>query len=215
MELNEFHVSKFSTCPQSESVTITCVFPGTGTNAPASCATASCENDGLCRESVEVTIDTGIGNTTSDTVAFLQKVTNGVFHEDVNAFVNASLLEGTDDFETSSVTDVRKTWESVATKVALIDQEFRCSVEDSAPLFEFSDSIWCFLGMEFSHAPVGKPLASFHGVVEVNLPTVTRISVLKSCSTTTFGHDGVSLAEERLGDDSGLGTTSCSFDSST
>jgi hypothetical protein len=215
MELNEFHVTKFSTCPQSESMTIACVFPGTGTNAPASCAAASCENDGLCRESVEVTIDTGVGNTASNTIAFFQEMTYGVFHEDVNAFVNASLLECTNDFETSSVTNVRKTWEGVASKVSLIDQEFGCSVEDSTPLFEFSNTIRCFLGMEFSHAPVGKPLASLHSVVEVNLPPITRVSVLESRSTATFGHDGVGLSKERLGDDSGFGTASSSFDSST
>jgi hypothetical protein len=162
---------------------------------------------------VEVAIDASVGNTASNTVAFLQEVTNGVFHEDVNAFVNASLLERTNDFETSSVTNVCKAWEGVATEVSLIDQEFGCSIEHSAPLFEFSDSIWCFLGMEFSHAPVSKPLASLHGVMEVNLPTVAWICVLKSCSTATFGHDGVSLAEERLGDDSGLSATSRSFDS--
>ena len=99
-----------------------------------------------------------------------------------------------------------KTWEGVTAKVALVDQEFRCSVEDSTPLFEFSDSIWCFLSMEFSHAPVCEPFASFHGVMEVNLPTIARISVLQSSSTATLGHDGVGFAEERLGDDSGLGT---------
>ena len=215
MELDKLHVPKFSTCPKSQCVPISSVFPRPRTNAPASSATACCQNNGLCRESVEVAIDTGVSDTTSDAVTFFQEVTNGVFHEDVNTFVNTSLLERTNDFETSSVTNVRKTWEGVASEVALIDQEFWRSVKHCTPLFEFSNSVRGFLCMEFSHAPVSKPLASLHGVMEMNLPTVTRIGVLKCCSTATFGHDGVGLAEERLGDDGGLGTTSSSFDSST
>ena len=215
VELNEFHVTKFSTCPQSESMAITRVFPGTGTNAPASCATTCCKNDGLCGKGVEVTIDTGVSDATSNTVTLFQEVTYGVFHEDVNAFVNASLLECTDDFEPCSVTNVSESRESMATKVALIDQEFWCSIEDSAPLFEFSDSIWCFLSMEFSHAPVCEPFASFHGVMEVNLPAVSRVGVGECCGTTALGHDRVCFPEQRFGDDGRFRTASCGFDGGT
>ena len=178
VELDEFHVTKFCTRPQCQCMTVSGVFPRTRTNTPASSTSACSENNGLCRESMEVTIDTGVGNTASNTVAFFQEVANGILHEDVNTFVNTSFLERTDDFESSSVANVRKTWEGVATKVSLIDEMFLCSVKDSSPLFKFSNTVRCFLGMVFSHAPISEPLASFHGVMEVNFPTVTRICIL-------------------------------------
>ena len=180
-------------------MTISSVFPGTGTNAPASCAAACCKNDGLCRESVEVAIDTGVSDTTSDAVTFFQEVTNGVFHEDVNAFVDTSLLERTNDFESSSVTNVCKTWEGVASEVALIDQEFWRSVKHCTPLFEFSYSIWCLFGMNFCHFPIGKPLTSFHRIVKMYFPAVTGICVFQSSSASTFSHDSVCFTEQRFG----------------
>ena len=161
---------------------------------------------------MEVPINTGVGDTSSDAVAFLEQMTNGVFHEDVNAFVNATFLEGPNEFETRCIANVGQPWEGVAAKVSLIDEVVWCSVEHSAPLFEFTDSVWGFLGMEFSHSPVCEPLASFHGVVEVNLPTVSRVCILQGCRTATFCHDSVCLAEQRLGDHGGFSTAARCFD---
>ena len=69
--------------------------------------------------------------------------------------------------------------------------------------------------MVFGHAPVSKPLASFHRVVEMDLPTVSWVGVLQSSSTAAFGHDRVSLAQERLGDDGGLCAATSGFDGRT
>ena len=161
---------------------------------------------------MEIPIDTGIGDASSDAVAFLEQMTNGVFHEDINAFVDATFLEGSNEFETRCVAYVGQPWEGVTAKVSLIDEVVWCSVEHSTPLFEFTDSVRGFLGVEFGHSPVSKPLASLHCVVEVDLPTVSRIGILEGCCAATFRHDGVCLAEQGLGDHGGFGTAACCFD---
>ncbi len=127
---------------------------------------------------MEVALDASVCHTTSDSVPFLQQGTNRVFHEDVNAFVNPTFLQRPDDFQSGSVADVSEAREGVTAKVSLIDEVLWGAVKHSAPLLQFSNTVGRFLCMELSHAPIGQPFASFHGVVEVHLPTVTRIGVL-------------------------------------
>ena len=139
-------------------------------------------------------------------------MTNGVFHEDVNTFVDTTFLEGPNEFETRRIANVGQPWEGVAAKVSLIDEVVWCSVEHSTPLFEFTDSVWGFLRVEFSHSPVCEPLTSLHGVVEVDFPTVARICILEGCCTAPFRHDGVCLAQQGLGDNGGFSTAARCFD---
>ena len=153
---------------------------------------------------MEVAVNPCVCNTAGHPVALLEEVSNGVFHENVDAFVNAAFLECPNDLETRCVTNVGKAREGVSAEVSLVDEVLRSAVEDGAPLFEFAHSVGCFFGMVFCHFPVGKPLASLHCVVEVNLPPVTRVGVLQGGCTATFSHNGVRLAEKGFGDDGGL-----------
>jgi hypothetical protein len=41
---------------------------------------------------MEFAIDTGVCDTSSDAVSFLEEMANGVFHEDVNTFVYSTFL---------------------------------------------------------------------------------------------------------------------------
>ena len=160
---------------------------------------------------MEVPINAGVCNTSGDTVAFFQQVTHGVLHEDVNTFVDTTLLQCSDEFETRGVTNVSKPWEGVATKVSLIDEVVWGSIEHCAPLLEFTNSVWSFLGVEFSHAPISQPLASFHGVMEVHLPAISWVCVLQGCCATSFGHDRVCFSKQGFRDDCGFCSASCSF----
>ena len=110
--------------------------------------------------------------------------------------MDATLLEGADDLEARGVADVGETREGVAAEVSLVDEVLRRAVKHGAPLLEFSNTVRGFLGVEFSHSPVGEPLAALHGVVEVDLPTVSRVSVLQGCGTATLGHHRVGFAEQ-------------------
>jgi hypothetical protein len=153
---------------------------------------------------VEVSINTSVSYTASHSVPFLEKVANGVLHEDVNPFMNASFLQCTNDFETGGISDVSKTREGMPSKVSLVDEMFLGSVKDSTPLLKFTHSVRGFLCMELCHAPIGKPLASLHGIMEVDLPVVSRISVLQCSCATTFGHDCMCFPKQRFGDDCGF-----------
>ena len=122
---------------------------------------------------MEVSINTSVSYTASHPVTFFEEVANGVFHEDVNPFVDASFLQCANDFETGGISDVSKTREGVSSKVSLVDEMFLGSVKDSTPLLKFTHSVRCLLCMDLCHAPIGKPLASLHGIMEVDLPAVS------------------------------------------
>ena len=208
MELNKLHVSKFCTGPKSEGMTVAGVFPRARANRPTAGDAARGKNDGFRGEGVEVPFDPGVGNASGDAVPLLEQAADRVFHENVNALVDASLLECPNDFEAGGIADVGKPREGVAAEISLVDEVLGGAIKNSTPLFELSYTVWGFFGVELGHAPVGKPLAALHGVVEMHLPTVTGVGVLKSSGTATFGHHGVSFAEQRLRDDGGFCTAS-------
>ena len=208
VELNELHVPKFCTGPQGEGVTVTGVFPRARTHRPASGDATGGEDNRLGREGVEVPVNPGVGNASGDAVPLLEQAADRVFHENVNALVDASLLECPNDFEAGGIADVGKPREGVATEISLIDEVLGGAIKDGTPLFEFPDSVRGFFGVELGHAPVGEPFAPLHRVVEVNLPSVSGVSVLQGCGAPTLGHDGVGFAEQRFRDDGGFGSAS-------
>lgn len=150
---------------------------------------------------MNVTVNTVVSDATRDSVSFFQKTSHGIFHKDINSFMNSTFLKCSDNFEACGVTNVSQAREGVAAEIPLIDEVFWSTVKHSTPLFEFSDPVGGFFGVELSHAPVSKPFTSFHGIVEVNFPTVSWVGILQCSSTATLGHNGVSFAEKRLGDD--------------
>ena len=178
VKLYEFHVAQLSTGPQGQSVAVAGVFPRAGTDRPAARDTAGGEHDRFCRKSVKLTLDTGVSNTAGDPVAFLEQGAHGVFHEDVNAFVDAAFLQRSYDLKTGSVADVSEAWEGVSAKVSLVDEVLWRAVKNSTPLLEFPHTVGGFFGVVLGHLPVRKPLAAFHRVVEVNFPAVPRVGVL-------------------------------------
>ena len=118
------------------------------------------------------------------------------FHEHFHALVNAVILESSDEFQTSSVTNVREARIAVATEVALQDLAFLGAVKDGAPGFEFQYARGRFLGMVFNHDWVVQVLATAHGVCEVNFPVVAVINVAHGCGHAALGHHGVGLTKE-------------------
>ena len=208
VELNKLHVSKFCTGPKSEGMTVACVFPRARANRPTAGDAARGKNDRFGGEGVEIPVDPGVGDASGNAVPLLEQAANRVFHEDVNAFVNTSFLERSDDFEAGGIADVGKPREGVATEISLIDEVLGGAIKDGTPLFEFTDPVRGFFGVELGHTPVGEPFAPLHRVVEVNLPSVSGVSVLVGCGAPTLGHDGVGFAEQRLRDDGGFRSAS-------
>jgi hypothetical protein len=52
--------------------------------------------------------------------------------------------------------------------------------------------------MEFGHAPVIEILTAAHGIGEVYTPVIAVIHIGEGGGNSTFSHNSVSLAEERL-----------------
>ena len=163
---------------------------------------------------MEITVNTGVSNASGHSVTLFQQVSNCVFHENVNTFVNASFLQCPNQFKTGCVTNVGQSWESVSSEVPLVNCVLRCSVKHSAPLFQFSYTVGCFFGMEFCHSPISKPFASLHGVMKVNFPAISGVRILQGSSTATFSHNGMRFAEQRFGNDGGFSPSSCRFNCS-
>ena len=122
----------------------------------------------------------------------------------VHGRVNGLVLQRADHLQAGAVPDVREPRVPVSAEVALVDQTVLRAVEDGAPVLQLVDPFRGVPRMELGHAPVVQELAATHRVAEVDLPAVARVDVAERCRGPAFGHDGVRLAEERLGDDAGV-----------
>ena len=81
---------------------------------------------------MEVPIDSSVCDTTSNSVAFFEKVPYGVFHKDVNAFVYASFLQCPNEFKTGCIADVSEAWEGVTSEVSLVDEVLSCAIKNGS-----------------------------------------------------------------------------------
>ncbi len=123
-----------------------------------------------------------------------------MLHVDVDALVDAVILQRADHLEPGAVADVREPRIAVAAEVALEDAPVGRAVEHRAPGLEFAHAVRRFLGVQFGHAPVVDVLAAAHRVGEVHLPVVAVVHVGQRRRHAALGHDGVRLAEQRLAD---------------
>ena len=86
------------------------------------------------------------------------------------------------------------------------------AIEHRAPRLELADAIGRFLRVQLGHAPVVQVLAAAHRVGEVHAPAVAVVDVGHRRGHAALGHDGVRLAEQRLGDDADRGALRRRFD---
>src|SRR5690242_8440031 len=91
---------------------------------------------------------------------------------------------------------------AMAAEIALQDTAIRSAVENRAPCFQLTHAGGSFFGMQFGHAPTVQVLATAHGVCKMNAPGIAIIHVGESGGDSAFGHNRVSLAKQRLRDDS-------------
>ncbi len=129
-----------------------------------------------------------------------QKPSDGAFHVDVNTLLNATVLQRSNHFEAGAVADVAEAFESMAAEGALQDVAAFGAVEKSAPLFEFTNTIRRFLGMQLRHAPVVQKLSAAHGVAKMSFPTVSGIHIGHGRGDASFGHYGMSFSQKRFAD---------------
>ena len=125
---------------------------------------------------------------------------DGELHVDVDAAMNAVILQRANHLEAGAIADVREARIAVAAEVALEDPAVGRAIEHRAPGFELAHAIGRFLRVELGHPPVVDVLAAAHRVGEVHFPAVAIVDVGQRRGHAAFGHDGVRLAEQRLAD---------------
>ena len=128
----------------------------------------------------------------------LQERDDGELHVDVEAAVDAVILQRADHLEAGAIADVREARILVAAEVALEDAAVGRAIEERAPRLELAHAIGRFLRVQLGHPPVVDVLAAAHRVGEMHLPAVAVVDVGERRRHAAFGHDGVRLAEERF-----------------
>jgi hypothetical protein len=147
-----------------------------------------------------------------DAVAILQERQDRALHVDIDALVNAMVLQGADHLETRTVADVCQARIAVTAEVALQNAPIGGAIEERAPGFQLADAIRRFARVQLRHAPAVQVLAAAHRVGEVHPPVVALVDVGERRRDAPLGHDRVRFAEQRLADQSDLDAGSGRFD---
>ena len=198
MELNEFHIHQFGPSFIGERHAVAAVLPGIGSDRPRFSDAAGSDHDGLGFENDEAAIFAPVAESSCDATAVREQTRDGALHVNVKAQLHAAILQRSNHFQAGAVADVAETLVRVAAESALQNRALIGAVEESAPLFEFADTIGSFLRMKLRHAPIIQKFSAAHGVAEMRLPAVVGVHIAHGCGDAAFGHDGVRFSEQRL-----------------
>jgi hypothetical protein len=121
-------------------------------------------------------------------------------HVDVDAAVDALVLQRPDHLEPGAIADVRKAWIAVPPEVALEDPAINRPVEHGAPGFELAHPVGSLACVELGHPPVVDILSAAHRVREVHPPAVAIVHVGERGGHSAFRHHCMRLAEKRFAD---------------
>ena len=124
-----------SSAPASigERVTVAGAFPAVARDLVGPSDTAGRQHDGLRLEDAETTALAVVAKRPDHAVAVLQQRNDGEFHVDVDAAVDAVVLERADHLEAGAIADVCQARIAVAAEVALEDPAVLRPVEDARP----------------------------------------------------------------------------------
>ena len=194
MELNELHVEQFRAGMISQRVAVAGVLPTVAGDLISASDTAGGEDDGLGAEEAEAPAFPVIAEDAGDAIAVFQKRQHGDFHVEINALMDAVILEGADHLQTGAVAHMRQARIAVAAEVTLEDVAVFGTVKQRAPLLQFANAVGRFLRVQLRHSPMVEILAAAHGVGEMNTPTVAAVNVAHGRGDTAFGHHRVRFA---------------------
>ena len=130
----------------------------------------------------------------------------------VDALMNAVILQSADHFETGPVAHVRQPRITMPAEVALQDPAVLGAIENRAPGFQFMHPRRSFLGVQLRHAAIVQVLAAAHRVGEMNPPVVAVIDIAHGRRHAAFGHHRMRLAQQRLRNHGGLSARGGRFD---
>jgi hypothetical protein len=141
-----------------------------------------------------------------DATAVLQQSDDCVFHENIEAEMDAMVLKSADHLQAGAVPYMGEPRIPMAAEIPLQNSAITGAIEKRAPGLKFTYTRRSFLGMELRHPPVAQVLAATHGVGKVNAPAVPVVHISHRRGYATLGHDGVRFAEKRLRNDRNLYT---------
>jgi hypothetical protein len=138
----------------------------------------------------------------NDAIAIFQQRKNRVFHVNIDALMNAVILECANHFQPGAVANVRKSRVFVAAEISLQNPAIFRPIENRAPRFQFAHAIGRFLRVQFGHAPLVYILTAAHRVGEMNLPVIPVIDIGQGGRDSPFRHDRVRFAKKRFANES-------------
>src|SRR5437879_4999812 len=170
MELHEFHVHELRTSLISKGHPVAGILPGVGSDAPGFANSAGGDDDGLRLENDEAPVLAPISKRPGDTTAVHQETRDGAFHVDVNALLDAAILQRANHFKPGAVAYMAEALERVPAKGALQDVAAFGAIKQCAPLFEFANAIRRLLRVKLGHAPIVQKFSAAHRVAKMRLP---------------------------------------------
>src|SRR5882724_9642300 len=154
MELHELHVHELRAGFVSKGHAVAGVLPGIGSDAPGFADAARGDDDGLGFENDEAAGLAPVGEGAGNAATVGQQARDGALHVNVNALLDAAVLQRSNDLEARAVANVAEAFESVAAESPLENVAGFGAIEERAPLFKFADAVGRFLGVKLGHAPV-------------------------------------------------------------
>src|SRR5262249_10996583 len=154
MELDELHVDQLGPGVVGQGVAIAGVFPAIARDLVCAANPACGQNDGLGPKNHEPAAFPVIGERTCNALAVLEQAQDGAFGVDLDAPMNAVVLECADHLQSGAVADVSQTRVFVTAEIALKNAAVLGAVEDGPPRFQLADAGRSFLGVQLGHAPV-------------------------------------------------------------
>ena len=201
VELDELHVHQLGAGVVGERVAVAGVLPAVAGDLEGAADAAGREHDRLGLEHARSAALAVVAERAGDAVAVLEQLDDRVLHVDVDALVDAVVLQRADHLQAGAIADVGEPRVAVAAEVALQDAAVLGAVEDRAPGLQLAHAVGRLLGVQLGHAPVVQVLAAAHRVGEVDLPAVAVVDVGHRRGHAALGHDRVRLAEQRLADE--------------
>src|SRR5919106_4446674 len=149
----------------------------------------------------ELAVLTRVGQGADDPSFLLEELGDGRLHVDLRVGGEDLLLHSPDELQPCTVADVAEAAVGMAAEGALAYLALGRPVEERPPLLELVDPVWGLFREGLDHPPVVEELAAPHGVDKVLAPGVVGVDVPDRGGDAALGHDGVSLAQQALGDD--------------
>ena len=200
MELDEFHVHQFGARVIGERMSVAGAFPAVAGDLVRAPGAAGRHDHRARVEHLESPAFPLVADRARGAAVAREQRDDGELHVDVDAAMDALILQRANQLEAGAIADVREPGIAVTAEIALQDLPVSRPIEHRAPCFELADAVRRFLCVQLRHPPVVDVLSAAHRVGEVDLPAVAVVHVGERRGDAAFGHDGVGLAEQRLAD---------------